>query len=110
MRAKYVTIVKASGSGVADRWARQYQRENGTWIDTELAKSQAIHQKLCALGDNPKPRDVADIIGNKSWSFISCDGCSDYVEVAVEIGQHETHTFCATCIDEASAILSKVAE
>ena len=108
MRAKFVNIQVATGRGVADRWASQYRERDGAWR-TCLAgprTSQQIHEVLVALGDNPPIDKVAEIIGNKSWSYISCDGCSESVERAVAIGEYDTKAYCQTCIKEAHAILT----
>jgi hypothetical protein len=108
MRAKYVTVRVASGRGAAESWLRQYFRD-GKWLTTPLSvkgrTSEQVHEALCALGENPPIDQVAEIIGNKSWSFISCDGCPDYVEKAVCIGEYEPKAYCETCIKEAHAVL-----
>lgn len=109
VRAKYVDVRIASGRGVADRWLSQYRRD-GKWMASPLSVSASktsgdVYNALCALGDNPPIDKVAGIIGNKSWSYISCDGCPEYVERAVAIGEYEPKAFCETCIKEAHATL-----
>lgn len=64
-----------------------------------------VHERLVALGEAPSIEDVAKIVGNQSWSYLSCEGCSDYVERGVRIGEFEAKIYCATCIGEAALVL-----
>lgn len=103
MRAKFVSIEHATARGVADRWRSQYER-NGVWI-AGPRPSERVYTDLCSLGDIPDIAVVATIIGNKSWSYLSCNGCRDYVERAVRIGSDDGEIYCSTCIVEAHSIL-----
>ncbi len=107
MRSKYVSIEVATGRNVAERWRQQYEKGDGSWSNTVSGLSKDVHDKLCSLGPNPPIDKVAAAIGNQSWSYISCDGCSDYVERAVRIGDtySEGKCYCATCIAEAHQVL-----
>jgi len=105
MRPKYVSIIKASGRGVAERWRTRYQKKDG-WTKTASGDSKDVYDKLCDLGHVPDIAKVAEIIGNKSWSYIRCEGCSDEVEEAVSIGEHDAKSYCKTCIDEAKTALN----
>jgi hypothetical protein len=110
MRAKYVNLRIASGRGIAERWVSQYRHDGGKWMNAPLSvkgrTSEQVYDALCELGDNPPIDKVAEIIGNKSWSYISCDGCPEYVERAVSIGEYEPKAYCETCLREAIAALS----
>jgi len=110
MRAKYVSVEHASAVGVDERWRSQYQRD-GKWWNSSLGTSEEIHRRLVALGRVPDIAAVADIIGNKSWSYISCDGCSDYVEKAVRLGAEysDGKVFCMVCIAEANHAINETA-
>lgn len=103
MRAKYVNVQVATGRGVADRYRQQYPAGDTTRPGGK--DPEDTYQRLAALGDNPPIDKVAEIIGNKSWSYITCDGCSLYVERAVAIGEFDTKAYCETCMKEAHAIL-----
>jgi hypothetical protein len=111
MRAKYVDVRFASGRGVAARWHSQYC-DGGKWRMTPTSvkgrSSEQVYNDLCALGENPDIDKVAEIIGNKSWTHISCDGCPDYVERAISIGEHEPKAYCPTCLREAYAVLQEI--
>lgn len=105
MRAKYVCIQVATGRGVADRYRSQYPA--GDTTRPVGRNPEEVYQRLVALGDNPPIDKVAEIIGNKSWSYISCAGCPEYVERAVAIGEYEPKAYCAICVTEAFMVLSE---
>lgn len=105
MRAKYVAVQIASARGVAARWAHQYQHPVDGWRSPDNGSAKDIYDQLIALGPNPSIEKVAEIIGNKSWSYITCEGCSDRVERAVAIGEYEPKAYCETCIAEAAQAL-----
>ncbi len=102
MRAKYVSIEVASARGIAARWESQRVRD-GKWLRDG---DKDICERLHALGDTPSIKEAADIIGNQSWTYISCDGCNDYVVRGVRLGDYEGKTYCRTCIEEAHQILN----
>jgi hypothetical protein len=109
VRAKYVCVEHASARGVAERWRSMYERD-GVWTNNARGSTSDIYNRLCALGETPDIAKVAEIIGNKSWSYLSCDGCSEHVTTMVRIGDHryadESKSYCATCIKEAAAVLA----
>ena len=105
MRAKYVNIQVATARGVAERYRQQYPA--GDTRRPLGRDTDEVYQQLLALGDNAPIDKVAEIIGNQSWSYISCDGCRDYVDRAVAIGEYETKAYCAICITEAFTALSE---
>lgn len=106
MRPKYVSIRMATAAGVAERWAQQYQHPKDGWRGSaHHPDGKKVYEALIALGPNPPLDKVAEIIGNQSWSYISCDGCSDYVERAVALGEYEPKAYCATCISEAWQVM-----
>jgi hypothetical protein len=110
MRAKYVTLRHASAVGVADRYRKSYYDDKNGWRTGMLwGEPEKIYEQLCELGPVPDIAAVAKIIGNKSWSYISCDGCSTEVETVVSIGGEwvEKKGYCSTCIHEAAAILKE---
>lgn len=104
MRAKYVSIEVASARGIAQRWERERVRD-GKWI---REGDQGICENLYALGDTPSISAAADIIGNKSWTYLTCAGCSDYIDRGVRMGAdyEEGKIYCSTCINEAHQIIS----
>jgi hypothetical protein len=87
-------------SQAADSWAEQYKN----WGFGE-DKINIAHQ-LRALGENPSPEDVDNVIGNNSWTRTKCHECGaeniDVVEVGEELG-YESHTanICRPCLKSA---------
>jgi hypothetical protein len=92
---------------VAERWRYQYpgpQNVQGTRGDTWRAL-QALDVETATA------EDVAQIIGNDSWTSIKCNACGrDDCEMAVEVGElpdYETMTatLCAGCLRDALDLL-----
>lgn len=105
IRAKFVSVEVATGRGVAERWRNQYFKQDGGWSKHPDSTSEAIYESLRCLGGNPDIAKVANIIGNKSWSYIACDGCNEYVERAIRLGR----AYCFTCIGEAAEVMKDLA-
>lgn len=103
-----IQIQVASGKGVAERWRSQYQRD-GKWTDTAKGSSGETYNRLCALGPDPDIAAVAEIIGNKSWSYLSCRGCGESVERAVVLGEDysEQALVCQACLQAALTAISR---
>lgn len=97
---QYVCIRQANVWSVIDRWKAMYLK-GGIWYD---ADKENIYERLRALHGKSKfdPDAIAEIIGNKSWSYIQCDGCQQEFNRLVSIGtEDELHYFCEQCITEA---------
>ena len=108
---KRISIVVASGRGVANSWRKQYYDRNGReWLGLTYGSSRDIHKKLCALGPNPNVKRVDKIIGNKSWTHLDCSGCGTLVLKAVsfkpEYSDDET-LLSESCVKAAAAVLKK---
>lgn len=105
VRAKYVRIRHASARGVAERWWRMYFKDRDSqWYDD---RKRDIWKRLNDAGDAITIDQADEIIGNQSWTHISCDGCNEYVLAAVEIGECNAKAYCPTCIHEAGEILER---
>lgn len=90
-------------SGAAERWKGHYQSQ--IWFN-ESSDKREIHKALVALGENPLPCDVDKVIGNNSWTYLSCDECSKEVEVVVQLGEEPnyesaTAQICFPCLKKA---------
>lgn len=101
-----VTTRRERAKGVAERWRKQYQGDDGSWVGHYPSLSQKprsqTHAELVALGPNPDPDDVNRIIGNNSWTSCRCHQCGKDCDSIVEVGEepdHESHTadLCAKC-------------
>lgn len=103
-----VKVTFASGRGVAERWRSQYQRD-GVWTRVVSGDSEKIYNALCDLGHNADPAKVAEIIGNQSWSHLSCSACGDYVLRAVDFGcEHSDHgvMLCEPCVKDGASVIT----
>jgi hypothetical protein len=105
-----VKIHIASGRGVAERWRTQYQNPDKSWTLTASGGGEKTYNALCALGQNPDIGKVAEVIGNRSWSYLSCSGCGDYVERAADFGSDYSDTqilLCEACLKDGLAAINK---
>lgn len=65
------------------------------------------YQRLAALDlRSVTPADVDAIVGFKGWVEEECDGCGQYVGVAIQVGkppdvESSTATLCLSCFDAA---------
>ena len=82
-----ILITKQQLANIAkDRWRAQYY-ENGEWYTYRGDKREITYNNLVALGDNPPPEDVNEVIGNNSWTNITCSECKESVDSVVELGE-----------------------
>ena len=96
-----IKVIEVSAAGVAERWRKQYEREDYKWLKTSNGDTHKIYDRLCDLGPNPNFERVAEVLGNKTWSHISCENCREYVSRAVALGEYEPKMYCAECITKA---------
>lgn len=109
----YTVTVRQLIQELPDRWAVQYKEE----IKRDKGEKARIYKKLKALDLNTvSPQTVADIIGNDSWTLLSCDQCNavkiDSVVVVGEMPYYDTSTahLCYDCCKAAFALISQVNE
>lgn len=92
--------------GVADAWKDQYFQYLRQKIPGWQTK-KAILDALRALPTTATEDNIADIIGNRSWTAIRCDECDKDVSSAVEMGDpmeyHEGNNarLCRDCLERA---------
>lgn len=99
---------------IPDRWRRQYLRgrdgREHDWLDRQ---KECIYNRLRKLDLSVvSAQEIAAIVGNDSWTRITCDQCSMDVDAIVRVGQapdYESHTagLCKKCLLEAVDIFSK---
>jgi len=92
---------------IVTRWELVYKGK-GRW----RAGGKTIYEKLLALGDNPNPDDVDEIIGNASWTEVGCcNECGNQTPTAiVELGEtlsydSSTAYICLECIAKLNKML-----
>lgn len=92
---------------VAARWARQY---HGT---TDSGKLNILAALLSLDRQTASPEYVARIIGNDSWTRLTCHECGECVKEVVQIGEEmdiESHTahVCHDCLNEAAHVMNLI--
>ena len=89
----------ASAEDVYDRWREQYKGERSSTT-----------AKLKELGPTGDPNEVAEAIGNRSWTHPQCLSCGEYVSVAVEFfdGYDSEAAICKECLQAGMEELNRV--
>jgi hypothetical protein len=94
---------------VAERWRTQYQHD-GKWTPPAKGGAEKIYNALCDLGENPDIEAVAKVIGNQSWSYLTCGGCGDRVIRAADFGDPYSDNeikLCQACLEDGLGALTK---
>ena len=82
------------------RWRNTYEPFN----NDQLSKRE-IADELDKLDlESATPSDVADIIGNESWTRITCDQCKKEVTAVLQVGERRdyesaTANLCRKCVE-----------
>jgi hypothetical protein len=67
-----------------------------------------IHEELCALDlETATAKQVNDIIGNESWTRLTCGECRQGVEAIVNMGGGDYDCFylCKSCVQKAYELI-----
>lgn len=89
---------KSKAKDVAKAWKLQYGD-----INTD------VYEALVALGGNPNPEDIDEVIGNGTWTATKCYECGDRNIDVILIGEDEdendyfamTTFVCRDCLKKA---------
>tara|TARA_R110000772_G_scaffold91837_2_gene188401 strand:- start:556 stop:870 length:315 start_codon:yes stop_codon:yes gene_type:complete len=96
--------VKELIENVATRWATQYNIVNHP-------EKQEVFRKLFALPVGATKEQVNDIIGNDSWTTLTCEGCRNSVDNIILISHHmdlyDSISLCKKCINKALHLLDE---
>jgi hypothetical protein len=81
------------------RWKAQYRRGDPAWAGH-------VRAALADLGKSPDPDEVDRVIGNGSWTDITCSNCAESVTEAVLMAgvandEYGPSSFCAGCLSKA---------
>ena len=102
---KVLTIQDLS-TGAKERWKQQYF-VNNVWIYGDEKK--VIYENLVSLGDNPEPEQVNEVIGNSSWTRLTCEECNKVVESVVVINASEYSIYlCKKCLSKAVRLIKGI--
>lgn len=91
----------------AKRWAAQYGVTEGIYDGTSVDEQA---EKLFELGDSATPEKVAQIIGNISWTNLTCNECdSDNQDEVWQVGEpmdyeSQTADLCKACVEKLAAM------
>lgn len=81
------------------RWLRQYKIHGGyNWKSPAGKSGEEVYNQLLALGPNPDPLQVNEIIGNDSWTRLTCCQCDNSVDAVIVFNDGDDNT-CNVCID-----------
>jgi hypothetical protein len=94
---------------VPAKWKQQYDLHfrNGNWPQDK----RDIYNNLLKLDFNTCTQaDVAQVIGNKSWTGLKCDECKKDVDWVLHLGDepdYESNTVyvCKECVKKAAELL-----
>lgn len=89
--------------GVVHAWRRAYGDGQGTRHGGTLRRLRQLDLNTC------HEDDVTAVIGNGSWTRITCDNCGERVPAAVVVGEppdyeSATATVCESCLRSALAL------
>jgi len=100
-------------NNVAESWRKQYEVGNFEWKsirhDGKTQSAEVVYNNLVKLGDKPNPDDIDKVIGNKSWTELTCDECSESVDEVVLIGRNLSYekSEAYVCLDCLKRICDK---
>lgn len=97
-----------TANNVTARWKKQYK--NPMYASSDKSD---ILTKLQALEDTPDPDQIDVIIGNKSWTRVTCHECDTEISPVIELGQepnYDSYTacICLSCLTKAIKILNDI--
>ena len=108
---------------VAARWRKQYEpftNESPLFAERmglrSLMTKKEIAERLDILnGETASVDDVANIIGNCSWTRLTCNECDREVDAVIEVGQEPdyesaTARLCHDCAIRAAAVMHGMKE
>lgn len=94
---------------VADRWRSQCP------ISSPFGGENTYQRLLDLDKETASPEDVRMIIGNDSWTELSCDQCGQQVNAVIWVGQEpdydsRTACICRKCLSEAMQLMINTPE
>lgn len=84
---------------VCDRWEAQYtpfDRHSQDKLET-YKRLQRLNLETCSA------KDVADVIGNSSWTTLKCDECGQEADWVLRVGEEPDYESRTACLCKACA-------
>ncbi len=94
-------------NAAAARFCEMYNKslEQSFFLSKKTRKQ--IYDEMMALGMTPKPEEINTIVGNDSWTTLTCSHCGEEVGrivcIDVTYGEYSTH-ICEPCVDKMKAL------
>ena len=85
---------------VLANWSKQYPAEEGNRPFARGTTSKGIKQALEALPEDADPEQIAQVIGNTSWTHRFCAVC-DYASTEGVFFETFHKFICASCTEKA---------
>ena len=98
-----ILTVQELANTAKDRWKRQYSY-NGYWEHANDKKT--VYENLVALGENPTPEQINEVIGNNSWTRLECSECNKEVDTVVILSCYDSDFYiCKKCLNKCSRLV-----
>lgn len=107
-----VTTRQQLAESAAERWKAEYQDYPPAPFGGKTRSPAEIGELLEDL-NKPTPEAVNAIIGNDSWTKLTCDECGSDVDAVVQVGEElyfyepRTASICLTCAKDAVSALER---
>lgn len=114
MQPPYIITRQILASEAAERWRYQYSEGKFGWKSTGMpVQPMDIHRSLVALGPTPTPEQVNAVIGNSSWTRLTCNQCAKEVDSVIVVGQEQhcesyTAHLCPECLEQARKLVETI--
>lgn len=93
-----IITVRDRVRGVTAAWYEAYKDEIDSQSQSATingkTKTQIYYELRDLLPDVASADDVAAIIGNRSWTRLTCNECGRDVEVVIEVGEEPDYESC----------------
>jgi hypothetical protein len=111
-----IRVVRPRINEIAEGWKDAYFKD-GKWSDAFVSwppptpssparkSPQMVYDDLLAAGTNILL--INSIIGNETWTSITCSACGQYRKMTLRLGDNESD-ICVECIKDAAAFLNDI--
>ena len=101
-----ILTVQELANTAKDSWKRQYFY-NGFWKHGNDKKT--VYENLVALGENPTPSQINEVIGNNCWTRLGCSVCDKEVDTVVVFSSYDSSFYlCKKCLNKSTRLIKGV--